>query len=147
MSLLKTEGLTDKVSTPGRALDSQCLNRKARGQAVLINGEVLQEALEELSLEKLKGVSHAETKSLCGGRPSTCWQKNTDQTIDGVAQMLRLCILPPNNIECLLKERLSRRQSAGKTMIRHDRKITASGRRTGLLCRSGGKTGVKKHLR
>lgn len=54
MSLLKTEGLTDKVSTPGRALDTQCLNRKARGQAVLINGEVLQEVLQEPSLEELK---------------------------------------------------------------------------------------------
>ena len=134
----------------GRTTDTQRLNRKARGQAVLINGEVpqeaLQEALQEPHLEELKGVGHAETQSACGEGGMRHAGQNTDQTIDSVAQMLRLCILPQNKIECLLKERLRGRRSAGKTMIRHDRKTAASGR-TGLHCGSEGRTGIKKHLR
>ena len=89
---------TDKQGE-GRALDTQHLNRKARGQAVLINGEIPQEALQEPHLEELKGVGHAETQSVCGEGGMRHAGQDTDQTLDGVAQMPGLCILPQDKIQ------------------------------------------------
>lgn len=58
-----------------------------------------QEALQEPHLEELKGVSHAKTQSLCGEGSVRHAGQNTSHTVGGVAQMLRLCILPQNKMQ------------------------------------------------
>lgn len=74
VSPLRTEGLTDTVSVAGRALDTQRLNRKAWGQAVLINGEIYR-SLPEKRKKRYRSRTSRNLKASATQKHSHCAER------------------------------------------------------------------------
>lgn len=118
---MRTEGLTDTVSVAGRALDTQRLNRKAWGQAVLINGEIYRSLPEKRKRRYSSRISRnlrrqPRTHTHCAERAAFHTPGRTQATLSAAWHRCCAFVFDPK-IKCRVS---SEREAEGQAASRED---------------------------